>query len=261
MNDYRTIEVSRAGGTTRITLARPDIRNAFDEVLIAELTAALSTVAGDAGARVVVLTGKGKAFCAGADLAWMGKMKDYTYDENLADSLALAKLMRTLFDLPIPTIAAVNGPAIGGGNGLVAACDIAIAAESAVFSLSEVKLGLVPACIGPYVIRRIGERVARELFLTGRRIGAARAAEIGLVNEAVPDDRLAGRVEEWVRDLASSGPEALRICKELISRTPGMDLDEAGRFTAEMIARLRIGREAQEGIAAFFGKRKPRWAE
>jgi methylglutaconyl-CoA hydratase len=261
MVDYRTIELSRTGKVARITLARPDIRNAFDEVLIAELTDALEGVATDEGARVLVLTGKGKAFCAGADLAWMGKMKDYTYDENLADSLALAKLMRTLFDLPIPTIAAVNGAAIGGGNGLVAACDIAIAAESAVFSLSEVKLGLVPACIGPYVIRRIGERMARELFLTGRRIGAARAAEIGLVNEAVPDALLEARVEEWVRDLASSGPEALRMCKELIARVPGMDLDEGGRFTAEMIARLRVGAEAQEGIAAFFGKRKPRWAE
>ena len=261
MSACRTIEISRAGATARIALARPEIRNAFDEVLIAELTAALEAVAADPGARVLVLTGQGSAFCAGADLKWMGKMKAYTYEENLANSLALSKLMRTLFDLRLPTIAAVNGAAIGGGNGLVAACDVAIAAQSAVFSLSEVKLGLVPACIGPYVISRIGERHARELFLTGRRIPAARAAEIGLVNEAVPDGDLAARVEEWVKDLLSSGPEALRTCKELIARVPRLDLDSAGRYTAEMISRLRVGDEAQEGIAAFFGKRKPRWTE
>jgi methylglutaconyl-CoA hydratase len=261
MTEFRTIEVARSGGVWRVTLARPDVRNAFDEVLIAELSSAFEAAGCDPAARVLVLSGKGKAFCAGADLHWMGKMRAYTYEENLADSLALARMMRLLFDLPLPTVAAVNGAAIGGGNGLVAACDIAVAASDAVFSLSEVRLGLVPACIGPYVIRKVGESAARELFLTGRRIPATQAAGIGLVREVVPPEGLAARVEEIVAELLSAGREALRACKELISRVPGMSLDEAGPYTAEMISRLRVSDEAQEGLAAFFEKRRPRWAE
>ncbi len=261
MSEFRTIEVASGRGVWRVALARPDVRNAFDENLIAELSSAFEAAGSDPTARVLVLTGKGKAFCAGADLHWMGKMRAYTYEENLADSLALARMMRLLFDLPIPTVAAVNGAAIGGGNGLVAACDIAVASADAVFSLSEVKLGLVPACIGPYVIRKVGESAARELFLTGRRIPASHAAEIGLVREVVPPERLAARVEEVVAELLSAGREALRACKELIAKAPGMALDEAGPFTAEMISRLRVSDEAQEGLAAFFEKRRPRWAE
>jgi len=257
----KTVEYGISGRVARVALARPEVRNAFDEVLIEELTQVLEEIEGKGEARVLVLTGKGKAFCAGADLNWMKRMKGFSFEENLADALALSKLMRALHDLPIPTIAAVNGAAIGGGNGLVAACDIAVASYRAEFSLSEVKLGLVPACIGPYVIRRVGIANARELFLTGRRISADRAAAVGLVNEAVPAHLLASRVEEYVKDLVSSGPDALRMAKELIRDVPAMDLDAAGRYTAEMIAKLRVGDEAQEGMAAFFEKRKPDWTE
>ncbi len=260
MSAYETIEVRVENRTARVTLARPEVRNAFNEVLIAELTAAFSEIAGDPEIRVLVLTGRGKAFCAGADLHWMGKMRDFSFEENLEDSLALARMLRALHDLPIPTLAAGNGATIGGGTGLVAACDIALASHRAEFSLSEVKLGLVPACVGPYVIEKIGIRWAKELFLTGQRFSADRAREAGLVNEVVPAALLGARTEEYVSQLLSSGPDALRYAKELIHRVPGMDLDHAGPFTAEMIAKLRIGEEAQEGMAAFFEKRRPRWA-
>jgi len=257
--EYETIRFEMDGRTARVTLARPAVRNAFNEVLIAELLAVLDEIEAMEDARVVVLTGEGTAFCAGADLSWMGKMRDYSFEENLADSLELAKLMRRIYEYPLPTIAAVNGATIGGGNGLVAATDIAVAADTAIFSLSEVKLGLVPACIGPYVIKRIGERAARELFLTGERIGAARAKAEGLVNEVTTPDALMERVDGYVKLLLSSGPAALGVSKELIRNVPSMDLSEAGRYTAEMIARLRISDEAQEGMSAFFEKRKPDW--
>jgi methylglutaconyl-CoA hydratase len=260
MTEYETIRFEMDGRTARITLARPAVRNAFNEVLIAELLDALDRAAAEESARVLVLAGEGKAFCAGADLHWMKKMKGYSYEENLEDALELAKLMRRIYEFPLPTVAAVNGATIGGGNGLVAACDIAVAADTAIFSLSEVKIGLVPACIGPFVIERIGIRAARELFLTGERIPAARAKAEGLVNDVVPADKLAERVEEIVTLLLSSGPEALKVSKALIRNVPSMTLDEAGPYTAEMIAKLRISPEAQEGITAFFEKRPPDWA-
>jgi methylglutaconyl-CoA hydratase len=258
---FETIDHASDGRVARVTLDRPDVRNAFNEVLIRELNELLVRIEEEGQARALVLTGRGKAFCAGADLHWMGKMRDFTYEENLEDSLELAKLMRRLYTLPIPTIAAVNGASIGGGNGLVAACDIVIAAESAIFSLSEVKLGLVPSCIGPFVIKRVGEAAARQLFLTGERISGARAVEVGLANEVVPDAELMSRVDEVLSRLLTSGPDALRHAKELIENVPGMTLDEAERYTAEMISKLRVSPEAQEGMAAFFEKRKPRWTE
>ena len=261
MSDFETIEYILDGRVARVTLSRPDVRNAFNEVLISELNELLVRVADEGAARALVLTGSGKAFCAGADLHWMGKMRDFTFEENLEDSLQLAKLMRRLYTLPVPTIAAVNGASIGGGNGLVAACDIVIAAESALFSLSEVKLGLVPSCIGPYVIKRVGEASARQLFLTGERISGTRAVEVGLANEAVPDEELMPRVDEILERLLTSGPDARRHAKELIENVPGMSLDQAERYTAEMISNLRVSPEAQEGMAAFFEKRKPRWVE
>jgi methylglutaconyl-CoA hydratase len=258
---FETIDYALDGRVARATLDRPNVRNAFNEVLIRELNELLVSVEEEGEARALVLTGRGKAFCAGADLHWMGKMRDFTYEENLEDSLELARLMRRLYTFPVPTIAAVNGASIGGGNGLVAACDIVISADTAVFSLSEVKLGLVPSCIGPYVIKRIGERAARELFLTGERITAERAREVGLVNEVVKPGDLESRVEEILSRLLTSGPEALKHAKELIENVPGMSLDEAERYTAEMIAKLRVSPEAQEGMAAFFERRKPGWVE
>ncbi len=210
---------------------------------------------------MVVLTGVADAFCAGADLNWMGDVLKYSYEENLADSLILAEMFHLIFTCPLPTIARVNGPAIGGGCGLAAVCDIVIASDKAVFSLSEVKLGLVPACISPYVIRRMGDKNCREYFLTGERLNAQKALAAGLVNEVVPSEKLNNAVNARVDQLLSSGPEALAWCKELLHKVPSISEPEVGKYTAEVIARLRMGDEGQEGMKAFFEKRKPKWVE
>lgn len=254
-----TIRSVRDGAVVRLTLDRPDVRNAFDEVLIRELAEALAELADDGSARVVVLAGSGEAFCAGADLHWMRRMRDATYEENLADASALAHLLYRLYSLPQPTVARVHGAVIGGGNGLVAACDIAVASSDAVFGLSEVRLGLVPAVIGPYVVRRIGEGEARRLFLTGERVGAERAREMGLVSAVVEPGRLDEGVEAQVKLLLAGAPGAQRRCKELLEGLSALTLEEASEYTAEMIARMRAGPEAQEGMSAFLEKRKPRW--
>ena len=261
---YGMLKIESDGRVARIVLNRPEKHNAFNEVLIAELTRAFKSMAEQAtgmeGLRVVILTGAGKSFCAGADLNWMKKMARFTYEENLEDALALADLMYTIYTCPLPVIARVNGSAFGGGVGLASACDIVVASSEARFSLSEVKLGLVPACIGPYVIERVGARNAREYFLTGRRIDAAEALSIGVANKVVPPKELDAAVEEYVGRLLSSSPQALRWAKELVRKTPRMELEECRRFNAEMIARLRVSEEGQEGISAFFEKRKPKWA-
>jgi len=210
--------------------------------------------------RVAVLTGNGKSFCAGADLNWMREIINYSYDENLDESLRLSELMYKIYAFPKPTIARVNGTAIGGGTGLVAVCDIVIAQENAKFGLSEVKLGLVPACISPYVIKRMGESACRELFLTGERIIATRAEELGLVNQAVSMDELDNAVNARVDRLLSSGPKAIATCKELLQKVPVMSMEEAKSYTAKVITSLRISDEGQEGMAAFLEKRKPKWA-
>lgn len=258
---YTTILVEEKPPVIRITLNRPEIHNPFNEVVLAELTDIFRSLQNREDIRIVVLTGKGKSFCAGADLHWMKKMKDYTLEENIADAEALAECMYLLYTLPQATICRINGAAIGGGMGLVSACDICIAAEHAVFSLSEIKLGLIPSCISPYVIRRAGEGRCRELFLTGERFNAARAREAGLVNRVVPLEGLDRAVEDVVKGLATSGPRAITHCKELIRKVSAMSLDEAKPYTARSIAELRIGDEGQEGISAFFEKRKPSWAE
>jgi methylglutaconyl-CoA hydratase len=258
---FQTIELARDGPVGRIWLARPDVRNAFNAVMIGELRQALRALAGDAAVRVIVLSGKGTTFCAGADLSWMGEAIRFSYEQNLQESLDLAECLYDLYSLPKPTIARVNGPAIGGGTGFVSACDIAVASTEAHFGLSEVKIGVVPAAISPYVLRRIGESRARQYFLTGERVDASRALEIGLVNMAVKPGDLDRKVEELVSSLLSSGPEALAKAKELLTRVPGMSFAEAKRFTAEMIAGLRVSAEAQEGMAAFLEKRKPKWSE
>jgi len=257
---FERIEVAIEDRVAWISLNRPDVRNAFDDVMIRELDQALADLARNNDVRVVVLTGKGRAFCAGADLNWMKRMKDFSYDENLEDALALANLMYRLYNLPKPTIAMVNGASIGGSNGLVAACDMAIASHKAEFSLSEVKIGLVPACIGPYLMRKIGERACRELFLSGDRISADEAKRLGLVSDVVTHAHLRRRVEERIASLLTSGPHALAVSKDLIARLPTLSLDEAREYTARVIADLRCGDEAQEGMKAFLEKRKPDWA-
>jgi methylglutaconyl-CoA hydratase len=260
--NFTTISYKLADKIATVTLDRPEVHNAFNDVMIAELAQVFKQISENRSVRVVVLTGNGKSFSAGADLNWMKKMIDYSYEQNLDDSLKLADLFYLMCSLPKPIIARVNGAAIGGGTGLVAVCDIAIAAENAKFSLSEVKLGLVPACISPYVIRKVGEGKCREFFLTGERLTAQRALEAGLVNQVVPIEGLDRAVEEKAGQLISSGPKALAMCKELLQKVPGMGFDEARTYTADMIARMRIGDEGQEGMNAFLSnKRKPKWAE
>jgi methylglutaconyl-CoA hydratase len=258
---FQTILMALDNKIARIIFNRPDVHNAFNATMISEIADALDRIKSDRSVHVVVLTGKGKSFCAGADINWMREIIHYTYEQNLEESLQLAEVLHKLYTLPKPTVAMVNGTAIGGGNGFLSACDIAIAAEEAKFGLSEVKIGLVPAAISPYVIRKIGESKAREYFLTGKRITAFMAQEIGLINEVVPGGQLEEKVEELVGLLLTSGPEALANCKELIFRVPQMSLEEAKDFTARMIANLRISEEGQEGMTSFLEKRKPKWSE
>jgi methylglutaconyl-CoA hydratase len=209
--------------------------------------------------RVVILTGAGKSFCAGADLNWMRSVVTQSFDENLAESNALADLFWQIYSFRRPIIARVNGAAIGGGTGFVAVCDIAIAAKSAVFSFSEVKIGVVPACIGPYVVKKMGEGRARELFITGERMDASRAQAVGLVNRVVEDDQLDVEVHKLVEALLSSGPEAVAMAKRLVAGVGGMSPEEFRPWTAEMIAKLRVSAEGQEGMDAFLNKRTPSW--
>ena len=259
-----TVLLARSGSAARITLDRPRVHNAFDDALIAELTAVLEAVARDDGVRVVVLTGNGASFSAGADLHWMRGMAAADAEANRADSLRLAKLMRTLNFLPKPTIARVNGAAYGGGVGLVACCDIAIGVEGAKFALSEVKLGLVPAVISPYVVAAIGARHARRLFLSGEVFEAEHAARIGLLHEVAPAGGLDAAVDRVVHFLAKGGPVAQREAKQLAQRMAGMTPESAERVDAEnagLIARLRVSSEGQQGLSAFLDKRAPTWSK
>ena len=252
------LKIEHKGGVTRLALNRPEVHNAFDDRLIAALTGAIVGAGTDDGCRVVLLTGEGRSFSAGADLGWMRRMAGYDFEANLDDARALARLMRVLDDCPKPVVAAVNGAAIGGGVGLVAAADIAIAAENAVFQLSETKLGIVPAVIAPYVLRAIGERHARRLFLTAERFPAGRAMELGLVHETVPAAFLRARAEEVVAGLMENGPEALAAAKRLCRDLRDLEGDVA-EHTARLIAELRASNEGQEGMRAFLDKRPPAW--
>jgi len=258
---FETISYSVENQIVKVTLNRPEVHNAFNDVMIWELLEVFQEISKSEDIRVVILTGRGESFCAGADLNWMKRMINFSYEQNLEDSLKLAELFYLMYSLPKPIIAAVNGAAIGGGTGLVAVCDIAIASEGAKFSLSEVKLGLVPACISPYVIRKVGEGRCREFFLTGERVTAQRALELSLVNQVVPSTQLDIAVDEKVKQLLSSGPKAIAMCKELLKNVPGMSFDKAMTYTAEMIASMRIGDEGQEGMNAFLEKRKPKWTK
>ena len=252
----------RRGAVVWLTLNRPQVHNAFDDALIAALTDALVAADADPAVRAVVLTGNGSCFSAGADLNWMRGMASASEQENREDSLRLARLMRNLQFLSKPTIARVNGAAYGGGVGLVACCDIAIGVDTAKFALSEVKLGLVPAVISPYVIAAIGLREARRLFITGEVFEAATAVRIGLLHAAVPATELDEAIERQLYLLAKAGPLAQREAKQLALRIGGAELAQAERIdasNAELIARLRVSPEGQHGLAAFLDKRAPAW--
>lgn len=257
---FSTIRCVTEGPVAKVILNRPEVHNAFNDIMITELLQVFSKLHDARDVRVVIFTGEGKSFCAGADLNWMKRVKDYSFEENLRESLDISELMYSIYSLPLPTIARVNGAAVGGGMGFVATCDIAVAASDARFSLSEVKLGLVPACISPYVIRKAGEGACREFMLTGERLTAEKAMRLGLVNEVVKPAELDNAVSGFVERLVSSGPNAIAICKELLRKVPAMSLDEAKKMTAEAIANLRVSDEGQEGMRAFLEKRKPRWS-
>lgn len=260
MMEYTTLEIVRNDQVTTIWLNRPEIRNAFNEVMIGELIKAFQQVQETEGTRVIVLRGRGKAFCAGADLNWMRDVAKYTYEQNLHESLQLSECFNTIYNSKIPTVAVVHGAAIGGANGLLAACDMAICDEETVFSLSEVKIGIVPACISPFVIKRVGEYGARELMLTGRRIDGKEAHWFRLVNKALPAGELDNYLNELIRMLLSSGPKAVSHCKTLIDKVENqISYEEALVYTASMIAAIRSSEEGQEGMAAFLEKRKPGW--
>ncbi len=236
------------------------MHNAFDETSIAELTHALVALERDDAVRAVVLLGHGKSFCAGADLNWMKRMAGFGEKENLADAMALATLLKTLYRLPKPTIARVHGAAYGGGVGLVACCDIAIAAQQATFALTEAKLGLIPATIGPYVVEAIGARAARRYFLTAERFEAAEAYRIGLVHDLVLIEELDARINELLGALVVAGPHAQAESKALLRAIAHRPIDDAvSADTAARIARIRKSPEGREGVAAFLGKRRPAW--
>ena len=242
-------------------LNRPEVKNAFSDEMIAELTDAFQKIAIDQSIRVLVMSGNGSAFCAGADLHWMKKVKDYSEAENLSDSLALAKMMQALYLLPQPTIARVNGAAFGGGIGLVCACDIGIAVDTAFFAFSEVKLGLAPAVVSPFVVKKMGESVCRDLFLTGRKFTAQEAKSFGMVHAIVPSGQLDSCVEDYIRELNTAGPLAVSACKKLLDYLGCKNPLDTAEYTSELIANLRVSKEGQEGIQSFFEKRKPSWFE
>ena len=258
-HEYSTISLSHQGAVCIITLNRPQVHNALNNTLIYELYDAFEKLKNESDIRVIVITGNGQSFCAGADLKWLKDVMKYSYDQNYEESLKLAELMLLIYTHPKPTIARINGSAIGGGVGLMSVCDILISADSAQFGLSEVKIGLVPAVISPFVIDRIGHANTRELFITGERINAHRALEIGLVNKVVSNHEIDKVVNEVIQQIIANGPEAIKTVKELIFKVPQMNFPEVTEYTAQLIASLRTSPEGQEGMSAFLEKRPPSW--
>jgi methylglutaconyl-CoA hydratase len=251
--------VHQDGPVVRVTLNRPEVRNAFNEDLIAELTAWAESVGPGGPARVAVLAGAGKVFCAGADVTWMSKMVAYTHEENLRDARGMERMFGAIDRLPIPLIGRIHGAALGGGAGLAAVCDIVVAAEDASFAFTEVKLGILPAVISPFVLAKIGRSAARELFLTGARFSAARAREIGLVHAVGAEDELDRIVAKYVNDLLTSAPEAVAAAKQLIAEVASRSPTSATEYTIDAIAARRVSPEGQEGMTAFLAKRAPSW--
>ena len=257
---FQALQIELKDQIATIWMNRPDHHNAFDEILIAELTAACIALDEDKDVRVVILAGRGKSFSAGADLNWMKRAANNGLDDNLNDARALAKMLRTLAEMKKPTIARIQGAALGGGMGLAAACDIAVASTKAFFATSEVKFGIIPSAISPYVLRAIGARQATRYFQSAERIDAHRAREIGLVHEAVEAEHLDAKVQEIVSALLQGGPLAQAAAKDLIRAVDGQMVNETlVEVTAHRIAHLRATPEAREGIAAFLDKRSPAW--
>jgi len=253
------ITVARQGPIERVTLNRPDVRNAFNEQMIAELRAWAEGVPRGGDVRVVVLDGAGKVFCAGADLTWMSAMVTYTQQENERDAAAMAAMFSAIDTLPVPVIGRVHGAALGGGAGLAASCDIVVADEQAVFGFTEAKLGIIPAVISPFALAKIGRSAARELFLTGMRFSAPRAREIGLVHAVVPAGDLDTTVQRYVGEVLAAGPEAIAAAKALIPQVWDRPAAEVTTITSRAIAERRVSAEGQEGMRAFLEKRQATW--
>lgn len=254
MSEPATIHVRRLADVDYVTLNRPEVRNAFNERLIAEMTAWAGQAAADRSLRAVVMSGAGQSFCAGADLAWMAKMAGYTQEENLRDAQAAAAMFAAIDTLPMPVVAQIHGAALGGGAGLAAVADIAVAEDAATFGFTEVKLGLIPAVIAPYVLAKIGQSAARELFVTGRRFDAAYAREIGLVHAVVPAADLIDRVNKYLIEIAANGPEAMRAAKALLRGIANQSIADAAPITAKAIAERRVSDEAQKMMKGFLKK-------
>lgn len=260
--DYETLLVGEENGVLSITFNRPEVHNAFNDTLIGEAIDLFSDLSRWPAARAIVLRAVGENFCAGADLNWMSRMVSYSRDENIRDSSRLAKMFALINESPLPVVGRIQGAAIGGGVGLVSVCDIALATSRSKFGLSEVKLGILPAVISPYVIAKIGESHARALFLTGERFDAQRAASIGLVHRIAADDQELDRlVAEAIAALMTSGPEAVRECKKLIRVVANSRPEESVPYTIQAIAERRVSDEGQQGMSAFLEKKKAPWAK
>ena len=256
----QAIRISAQGGIATVVLSRPDVRNAFNDEVIAELSQAFIQLGDDPQVRAIVLMAEGPAFCAGADLNWMRRMADYSREENEQDAEKLAFMLRTIYECPKPTIARVQGDVYAGGMGLVACCDMAVSVDTANYCLSEVKLGLIPATIGPYVIRAMGPRASHRYFLTAERFSAAEARRIGFVHEVVPADQLDATVSTWVQALLAASPNAIKECKKLVQYVADRDITRLLiDHTVKAIADIRASDEGKEGVQSFLQKRKPTW--
>jgi methylglutaconyl-CoA hydratase len=258
---YRHLLIERQGSVARVILNRPEVRNAFNAELISDLQRCFTALGADAQVRAIVLMGAGPLFSAGADLNWMRASLDYTREENIADALRMSDMFTAIDTCPKPVVGRIHGAALGGGVGLACVCDIVIAAEGTRFGLTEVRLGIAPAVISPFVLRRLGAGYARSLGLTGEQFDASRAREVGLAHRVVPAEQLDSAVQETLKHLLSSGPLGIKATKEMFRAVPGLGYEAARQLTAETIAGLRVSAEGQEGIHAFLEKRRASWAE
>ena len=256
----QTLQIERRGPVVHVWLNRPEVRNAFNDQVIVELTGTFRALAEEPALRAVVLGGHGKAFCAGADLSWMRAMADYSWEQNRADAQALADMLWAIYSCPLPVVGRVHGDCYAGGLGLAAVCDVLVAAEGLHFCLSEARLGLLPATIGPYVVKALGEQAARRYFLTAERFSAATAQRLGFVHEVVPPEALDAKVDEIVAALVANGPAAVKACKRLVQDLAGRPIsDELRADTARRIADIRASDEGKEGVQSFLNKRAPGW--
>ena len=255
-----TLDITRDGAVVRIFLNRPDVRNAFNDAVIAELTQAFGELSADTTLRAIVLGGHGKAFCAGADLSWMRAMADYDWEQNRADAQKLADMLWTIYSCPVPVVGRIHGDCYAGGVGLAAACDVLVAADGMNFCLSEAKLGLLPATIAPYVVKALGEQAARRYFVSAERFDAATAKALGFVHEVIEADALDAKVDEIVAAIVANGPAAVKACKQLVKDVAARPITaELRADTARRIADIRASDEGKEGVQSFLAKRKPTW--